>query len=329
MMKRFTLALLLVLFIIPSLTSAQTDATLQTRKDAIYNLLDNAYNAGDIADVATLFAEDYVRHPDEGDSTGFIISALALRAAMPDLQASIDLVIGQEDLVAARLRLQGTFQNELIFPDTPPVPANQQPVTIAVHLLFRFNEEGLIVEEWDAFDNLHFFAQLGLVPPPQSVPTIPLTTAEILPTAMEVQNTDTITQYLAGLNQGSFSLIEQRFRADFVAHNPFGTLDRAGLSVDLNLLRSALPDTTWTLDQIAAEGNWVVALYTVRGTFTNSFLLSDGTSVPPTGAVLELLTITFYRFDEQGSVVETWEVYDSLSFLTQLGLLAFVAPGSQ
>jgi predicted ester cyclase len=326
--KRLSIALVWLIFLVPTLTFAQTDDPLQTRKDAIYNLLDQAYNFGNIADVATLFADEYVRHPDEGDSTSFIISALALRAAMPDLQAFVDLLIGEGELVAARLRLQGTFQNELIFPNAQPIPPNNQPVTIAVQLMFRFNDDGQVIEEWDAFDNLHFFAQLGLVPAPQNTPTIPMTTVEILPTELATQNKDTVTQFFAGLNEGNFSLIDQHFREDFVAHNPFGVLDRAGLSIDLNMLRSALPDTTWTVDQLMAEGNWAAALYTVRGTFTNSFPLTDTTSVPPTGATLQLLTITFYRFDELGAVAETWEVYDSFSFLTQLGLLAFVAPSN-
>jgi predicted ester cyclase len=328
-MKYLTLLCLILTTLSSTFAFAQEAAPdLQARKDSIRNLLEQAYNVGNTADVATLFAADYIRHPDEGNSTSFIISALALRAAMPDLQAVIDLILADGGLVAVRMRMQGTFQNELIFPNTPPVPANGQPVSIAVHLMFRFNEEGLVVEEWDAFDNLHFFAQLGLVPPPQSTPTLPMTVTEVLPVEMAVANKERVTQYLNELNQGNFSMIEQGFRADFVAHNPFGTLDRGGLSVDLNLLRSALPDLWWTPEQILGEGNWVAVLYTMRGTFTNSFLFADGTSIAPTGAALQLLTVALFRFDEQGLVVETWEVYDSLSFLTQLGLLAFVAPGS-
>jgi hypothetical protein len=36
---------------------------------------------------------------------------------------------------------------------------------------------------------------------------------------------------------------------------------------------------------------------------------------------LDLTVITFYRFDQQGLIAESFELYDALSFLTQLGLL--------
>ncbi len=135
-----------------------------------------------------------------------------------------------------------------------------------------------------------------------------------------------IQGYFDAFNQGNLAYIETAFKADFAAHNPFGTLDRAGNAADLQRLRGALPDLTQTATQLVTEGNWTAALYTIKGTFSGQYVNADGSSIPPTNQLLDLPAITFFRFDEQGLVAESFEVYDSLSFLTQLGLITVTAP---
>jgi len=135
-----------------------------------------------------------------------------------------------------------------------------------------------------------------------------------------------IQGYFDAFNQGNLDIINTAFKDDFTAHNPFGSLDRTGMSGDLSRLRGALPDLKENLTHLITEGNWTVALYTLQGTFTAPYVNQDGSSVPATGKTLTLPAITFFRFDQQGLVAESFETYDSLSFLTQLGLITVTAP---
>lgn len=245
---------------------------------------------------------------------------------MPDLKATTELAISEQNNVAVRLILTGTFTGEFISPNALPIAPNNKAITFAVHLLYRMDDSGKIAEEWDGFDNLNFLYQLGILPTFSSPPITPIQYPDIVDVGMSPQNKQVIQQYFDAFNQGNLGLINTSFKDDFTAHNPFGSLDRAGMSGDLERLRGALPDLKANVTQFVTEGNWTVALYTLQGTFSGSYTNPDGSSIPPTGKILALPTITFYRFDQQGLVAESFEVYDSLSFLTQLGLITVAAP---
>ena len=319
----FINALVLITFSILNIPIAVAQ---QSPKDRIENLLDALYNVGDVSVIDSQFASTFVRHPAETDTTALKISVLSLRAAMPDLKATTELAISEQNNVAVRLILTGTFTGEFISPNALPIAPNNKAITFAVHLLYRMDDSGKIAEEWDGFDNLNFLYQLGILPTFSSPPITPIQYPDIVDVGMSPQNKQVIQQYFDAFNQGNLGLINTSFKDDFTAHNPFGSLDRAGMSGDLERLRGALPDLKANVTQFVTEGNWTVALYTLQGTFSGSYTNPDGSSIPPTGKILALPTITFYRFDQQGLVAESFEVYDSLSFLTQLGLITVAAP---
>ncbi len=319
----FINCLMLILFGIVNIPIAVAQ---QSPKDHIKNILDALYNIGDVSVIDNQFTSTFVRHPAETDTTALKISVLSLRAAMPDLKATIELAVAEGNNVAVRLILAGTFTGEFISPNALPIAPNNKAITFAVHLLYRMDDSGKIVEEWDGFDNLNFLNQLGILPTFSSPSITPIQYPDIVDVGMSPNNKQVIQQYFDALNQGDLGLINTAFKDDFTAHNPFGSLDRAGMSGDLERLRGALPDLKANVTQLVTEGNWTVTLYALQGTFSNPYTNPDGSSIPPTGKLLTLPTITFYRFDQQGLVAESFEVYDSLSFLTQLGLITVAAP---
>ncbi len=302
-------------------TGVQAQGTL---KDTVRALIVELYDRGNIAVVDTHFASDFIRHPGDSDVSAFKIAILALRAAMPDLQSEVEWLIQQDNLVAARLWLRGTFTGEYIAPDALPIPPTNQPVELVANVIYRFDEAGLLAEEWDGFDNLRFYSQLGLI----AVPGASASTMQypaVVDIGMSEQNRQVIEQYFTAYNQGNWAVVDSSFKADFVSHSPFGLLDRASMVADLTRLRGALPDMSASVEALITEGNWTATFYTLRGTFTNSFVAGETITTPPTGQPLNLLIVTFYRFDEQGLVAEAFELYDSLNFMTQLGLLSLVA----
>jgi predicted ester cyclase len=324
--RKLMLITLLIIVTVGTFSLPVTYAQPAVTKETVTNVINSIYGTGDISLIDTQFASTFVRHPAETDINALKISVLSLRAAMPDLKAVTEIALVEGTFAAARVRLTGTFTGEFVSPNALPIAPNGKVIEFAVHLLYRFDEAGKIAEEWDGFDNLNFLGQLGVLPSFGFTPVAPVQFPAVVDVGMSPQNQQVIQGYFDAFNQGNFAYMDSTFKGDFAAHNPFGTLDRAGTSADLQRLRGALPDLTENVGQLVTEGNWTAALYTIKGTFSGQYVNADGSSIPPTGQPLELLTITFFRFDEQGLVAESFEVYDSLSFLTQLGLITVTAP---
>jgi steroid delta-isomerase-like uncharacterized protein len=83
---------------------------------------------------------------------------------------------------------------------------------------------------------------------------------------------------------------------------------------------AAIPDLHATIDDLAAEGDKVVVLYTVEGTQQGEL-----SGVPPTGKRFRISGISIYRLAE-GKIAEQWEQMDMLGLMQQLDVLP--APGS-
>jgi steroid delta-isomerase-like uncharacterized protein len=322
--KLFIVGFLLVA--LSSIVSLPAAVAQQSPKDTVKSVINSIYGTGDVSVIDTQFATSFVRHPAESDINALKISALSLRAAMPDLKATSELAVAEGQFVAVRVLLTGTFTGEFVSPNALPIAPNNKPITFAAHLVYRFDDTGKIAEEWDGFDNLNFLSQLGVLPTLSSPPVSPVQYPDVVDVGMSPQNKQLIQGYFDAFNQGNLDIINTAFKDDFTAHNPFGSLDRTGMSGDLSRLRGALPDLKENLTHLITEGNWTVALYTLQGTFTAPYVNQDGSSVPATGKTLTLPAITFFRFDQQGLVAESFETYDSLSFLTQLGLITVTAP---
>lgn len=316
-MKKFALPVMILYFTVMPVVGTQAQSP-SSYKDIALQIIDRAYNTGDIAPIMQYFAPEYRQHPGERDTMSAIGAIIALRAAMPDMQATIELTIAEASLVMVRFRLRGVFVNEMVFPDAIPVRPTGQPMELLTHSLFRFNDRGLIAEEWSAFDNLQFFSQIGALPVPSTRPTDAVPAPPVL-TGQETRNKAIVQQYYDALNQMNFATIDVLFRQDFVGQTPLSTIDRPALSNDLQALKSALPDLRWTVNSTLAEGNWIAVSTTMQGTFTGDYYLEDQV-IPPTNQAIDLLVLTFFRIDEQGLVADSWELYDSLAFLAQLGL---------
>jgi steroid delta-isomerase-like uncharacterized protein len=79
--------------------------------------------------------------------------------AFPDLNISVEDMIGEGDQVVSRYTIRGTHQGET--EEFGPATGRQMELRgITIH---RF-EDGKIVEEWEAYDNLSALQQLGLAP---------------------------------------------------------------------------------------------------------------------------------------------------------------------
>lgn len=83
-----------------------------------------------------------------------------LWSAFPDLQISVDDLVGEGDRVAWRLSVRGTHKAEF-----RGVPATGTEVKFGAQYIFRFKDRK-IVERWTNFDRLGVLIQLGAIEAP-------------------------------------------------------------------------------------------------------------------------------------------------------------------
>ena len=81
------------------------------------------------------------------------------------------------------------------------------------------------------------------------------------------------------------------------------------------MLRNAFPDITYTVEELIAEGDKVVARWSAEGTH-----LGDFVGIPPTHKQVRFSGIEIIRVVD-GKAIEEWEELDRLGLMTQLGVI--------
>ena len=115
--------------------------------------------------------------------------------------------------------------------------------------------------------------------------------------------------------EGDASAIPALFAAGYVNHaGARGTLKGPdGILANYRSLKDAFPDVAFTLDIVVSEGSRVCAYYTMTGTHEGAFM-----GIAPTGRAVTVPGIGIYEVQD-GIIVESWVVRDSLVLLRQLG----------
>ena len=118
-------------------------------------------------------------------------------------------------------------------------------------------------------------------------------------------------------NKGNLDLIDEFYADNYVGHGTAGQ-DEDGpeaLKQGITNVRTAYPDLHLTIEDLIAEGDKVVGLWTATGTNTGTRM--DGG--PATGKRVTVSGITINRI-YGGKIVESWARWDSLSMYKQLGV---------
>jgi steroid delta-isomerase-like uncharacterized protein len=134
---------------------------------------------------------------------------------------------------------------------------------------------------------------------------------------VEEQNKTVVRRVIEGfLNYGDVSVVDDLFCPDFVDHNPSNP-GMAGLE---NIKRSvadwhrAFPDPVNVVEELLVEEDRVAARWVTRGTHRGKFL-----GIPPTDNRIEVTSTGIFRMKD-GRVVESWDHFDALGMLEQLGV---------
>jgi predicted ester cyclase len=119
------------------------------------------------------------------------------------------------------------------------------------------------------------------------------------------------------VNQKKRAVLDEVFDPDLVDHfAPPGTPGGPeGARQTLGMFLTAFPDLHFTVEDLIAEGDKVVARVTMSGTQQGAFM-----GVPPTGKHVTITGIDINRF-VGGKSVEHWVEMDALGMMQQLGVI--------
>jgi steroid delta-isomerase-like uncharacterized protein len=118
---------------------------------------------------------------------------------------------------------------------------------------------------------------------------------------------------------GSLDVVEEVYAPDFIGHDP--TMPEAingieGARQFAAGMRSAFPDLTCTIEDQIAEGDKVVSRWSASGTHH----VETEEMGPATGNRMEITGISIEQISE-GKVVESWDNYDAMGMMQQLGFI--------
>jgi steroid delta-isomerase-like uncharacterized protein len=128
------------------------------------------------------------------------------------------------------------------------------------------------------------------------------------------------------LSEGNLALLDELAADDMVDHagSAAGWLPgRAGFKQHVTLFRTAFPDLRVTVDDMVAEGDTVVAFWTVSGTHNGEWW-----GVPATGKHLTITAVSTIRI-ENGQIAEYRARADRYGALLQLGVVAAPAQAAR
>ena len=120
-----------------------------------------------------------------------------------------------------------------------------------------------------------------------------------------------------GWNKHNLGLIDELYAADVVQYDPAGATARGRAEVKRYIegFRVVLPDLTFTIESLVAEGDRVVWRFTSRGTQKGPLM-----NIPPSGKSAVVVGMVEFRL-AGGKIAEVWVNFDALGLLRQIGVI--------
>ena len=144
----------------PSLEVREFVVGVEENKALVRRFYDEVWDRGNVEFAHQVFHDDYVRHDlrstqAQPGGAGMAKIAADFRRAFPDVRWRVDLVLGENDLVAARWTATGTHTG----PWGSVEPTGKRASFSGVNI-FRF-ADGKVAELWNHRDDLGLMTQVG------------------------------------------------------------------------------------------------------------------------------------------------------------------------
>jgi len=111
----------------------------------------------------------------------------------------------------------------------------------------------------------------------------------------------------------NLSRLDEYMRDDYAQHNDIAATGKKGFRDLFTKTFQALPDFTYTVHMVVADGDIVVVYSTMTATHRGEWL-----GQAPTGNKIEIDVVDIFRVTD-GMIAEHWDVADTLTLFSQLG----------
>jgi len=134
--------------------------------------------------------------------------------------------------------------------------------------------------------------------------------------AIAQRNTSSYLKAKAAFNRNDMEACLAFYAADHQIMSRPGPRGRAQIEAFFAASQQAWPGIQVVAEHVVASGNWVMGRSVATALHTTNIF-----GVPPTHKRIETTFWDLHRFDDDGLIVETWNLMDSLTIMGQLGLL--------
>jgi predicted ester cyclase len=139
-----------------------------------------------------------------------------------------------------------------------------------------------------------------------------------MPATQEEQNKALITRLVEETDKGNLAIADELFFDDYLDHTPSPVRGlkpgKAGIKNAYEIFYKAFPDTKHKIHHLIAEGDYVVAHFSAKGTHTGELF-----GAAPTHKVATLNGIAIYKIVD-GKISERWAYSHEPGVLAQLGI---------
>ena len=119
-------------------------------------------------------------------------------------------------------------------------------------------------------------------------------------------------------NDHNMSAIDKYVDINITEHNPTLAPEVEKFKQVYRTYFEEFPDSQTTIEHILGEGDKVVVF-----SLTNATQKGDFMGNPPSNKAIQLGTADLYRMNENGKIVEHWDIVDKTDFLRTMGLIKF------
>lgn len=134
--------------------------------------------------------------------------------------------------------------------------------------------------------------------------------------AKSLRNKDNYLRAKAAFNEGDMATCMSYYALDHQIRSRDVPPGREQIEAFLSGMRKSWPNLSIIVDNALADEDWVAGRCTSTATHSETVM-----GVAPTGRTIQASFWDMHRFNNDGLIVESWNILDSLAILQQLGLM--------